>query len=176
MPLHKDLTEGDVHQIVNATYATRSDREAATYATADISRVVYQTDEDSYWIVESTTPTFKRLDAGDGEQTTTADATVTVIWSFTLPDNAALSVEAKVTAMESDGSDRNFYWIAGLFRRDGGSATQQGSTLNVVTAIESATTAAVEFQVSGSDVRVRWTGIAAEDWVVVPNVKYDLVL
>ena len=176
MPLHKDLDTGEIHQIDNATYATRADREAATYATSDVGRVVKQTDEGSYWLVKSTTPTFQKVSGPEGEQTDTTDATGTSIWSFTMPENSALSVEARVTAMESDGSDRNYYHIAGLFYRNGGNATQQGSTATIVTPIESDATPTVEFSVSGTDVRLRWNGIAGENWVVIPNVTYDLVI
>lgn len=174
MPFHKDLDLEEIHQIHTLEYADRVAREAATFATADIGKVVKQTDEGSYWIVLSTTPTFTKINAGEGVKTTTTDDTATVIWSFTLTDNSAIGVSARVIAMQTDGSSRNYYWISGLFYKDGGSATQQGSTASLV-GIESESAASLAFTVSGDEVRVTWTGVAGEDWVVTPRVEYEII-
>lgn len=178
MGFHNIATDGEIHQIHNAEYADRDSRESATYSSTDVGKIVYQTDEKSYWVVLSTTPTFSRVSVVHGEETNTTDATGTVIWSFTLPDNCAMFVSAKVTAMQSDGSDRGIYWLAGAFYRDGGSATQQGSTVNILgTDIESdATVGGVALAVSSNDVRVTWTGKSSENWVVTPEVEYSLTV
>lgn len=173
---HQNITDAENHQIHNNEFADRDAREAGTFSSPDIGKVYYQTDEDSYWVLLSTSPEFARVSGPYGEETNTTDDTTTVIWSFTLPDNCALSVTAKITAMQSDGSDRNFYWVGGLFYRDGGSATQQGATFNVITAIESDAGPSVDFNVSSNDVRLRWTGVAAENWVVTPEVEYSLTV
>lgn len=175
---HAQATEGELHQLHDAEFADRDEREAYSYASTDIGKLYYQTDENSYWMLLSTTPTFAKVSIAYGEETNTADATSTVIWSFTMPDNSAMFVDAKVTAMQSDGSDRGIYHLGACFYRDGGNATQQGSTVNYLgTDIESdATVGGVSFTLSTNDVRVSWSGKASENWVVTPEVQYSLTV
>lgn len=123
MGFHKDQDLSEIHQIHNLEFDDRSAREGATYAASDVGKVVKQNDEGSYWIVLSTTPTFEKISAGQGVQTDTTDDTTTTIWSFTMTDNTAMSISARALAKQSDATDRNLYWIAGLFYRAGGNAT-----------------------------------------------------
>ena len=94
-----------------------------------------------------------------------------------MADNSAIWVDALVVAMETDGSNRNVYHIGGLFYRDGGTATQQGSTDNLITAIESDAAWDIAFATSTNDVQVKVTGGAATTNVTwIPRVQIDLVV
>ena len=106
--------------------------------------------------------------------TQTIGATTPNIATTTLQDNSAYLIKAKVIGMESDGSDRNVYHFEGLFYRDGGNATQQGVT-TVITEIESEAAADCDFNLSGSDVRIQVTGVAAETWNWHCELEYTAV-
>lgn len=102
----------------------------------------------------------------DGAKKTiaTADATVTTLMNHVLTDEKVYHIRASVLGRERDGSDRNMYHIEGLFYRTGaGNAVQQGATTSLTTA-ESEALCNCNFDVSGHSVRVRVTGVAAEDW------------
>lgn len=104
----------------------------------------------------------------------TTDATVTEIWtSPAVADNETYMVEVTVVGMESDGSDRNLYHIQGLFYRDGGNVTQQGSTISLAT-IESDADWDCDFTVDtvNQDINVVVTGEAATTINWKANVKY----
>lgn len=102
----------------------------------------------------------------------TTDATETTVDSITLLDENTYHVEALIIAVQSDGTDRASYHIAGTFYRTStGSATQQGSTTAVHTEESNASLAAT-FTVSSNDVRVSITGIAAETWEWGTTVSY----
>lgn len=105
-----------------------------------------------------------------GAEVTTTDATVTTLDYFTMPDNSAVYLEVKVIAMESDGSSRNVYHLSGLFYRNGGDATQQGTT-NSICEIESETNCACVFDVSGNTVRIRVTGVTGETWKWTSHIE-----
>lgn len=93
----------------------------------------------------------------------TTDATSTVLISVTLPDNSAFRCDWDVMGMESDGSDRAVYSIGGLFYRDGGTATQQGSDWANFTAIESdATWTGADLDVNSNNVRCKVQGVASQ--------------
>ena len=64
----------------------------------------------------------------------------------------------------------NMYHLEGLFYCDGGNATQQGATTSITT-IESEAGCDLVFDVTGNDVRVRWTGIVAETWNVTGKIE-----
>ena len=106
----------------------------------------------------------------DSPEIQTTDATVTTVDTVTLEDEHTYLVDVKVVAMESDGSDRNMYHLEGLFYCDGGNATQQGATTSITT-IESEAGCDLVFDVTGNDVRVRWTGIVAETWNVTGKIE-----
>ncbi len=93
----------------------------------------------------------------------TTDGTITSIARWDFPDNTAVMAEYEVIGMESDGSDRALYRDGGLFYVDGGNLTQQGSTYNLATAIESdATWGGASFVVSGDGLFLRVTGVASQ--------------
>lgn len=95
----------------------------------------------------------------------TTDATATTLWSYALADNEHLNIVANVLCQGSSGTNTGGYIRAATVYRDGGSAVIEGS----VTAVHSAEYNAgldCTITVSGNDVRVTVTGIAATtfDW------------
>jgi len=78
-------------------------------------------------------------------------------WSLTLPDDSATRIEAKVTAMKTDGSQRAFYIRRVGVYRNGGGATIQGS-VDATWTEESDGTWDCTFDVNSNDVRLRVTG------------------
>jgi len=92
---------------------------------------------------------------------TTTNATVTDLVSYTLADESSYSWDVELTGMKSDGTDRALYHDKALVYRDGGSATQQGATANIITAIESDANWAHTLDVTSNNARSRVTGFAA---------------
>jgi hypothetical protein len=122
-------------------------------------------DENQFEITAGTMPASFDFDGYFTKQTTDSPQT-TCGPNFTLADNCAVTFDAEVIAMQSDGSNRNLYHDKGLFYRDGGGATQQGSTANLITPIESAAGWAFNLGTNGNDIRALVTGAAATtiDW------------
>jgi len=91
----------------------------------------------------------------------TTDATVTTLTSLTLEDENVYHVKVKATAVQSDGANRASYEkIITVFRTAAGSATIQGA-ITIIHEIESNASWDLTLDVSGNDLRVRVTGIAA---------------
>lgn len=102
------------------------------------------------------------ISATDTVQTT--DATQTTLDTVTLTDENTYHVEALVTGVQSDGTDRASYHIAcTVYRTSAGSATLQGA-VTVIHGNESNAALDCTFTVSGNDLRLSVTGIAAETW------------
>ena len=95
----------------------------------------------------------------------TTDATVTTCGTVTPADATVVLVEAAVVGRKSDGTAGAVYRLAAGFRRAGGTVTQIG-VLTVVVAIEDNVLWDAVFDVSGTAIRVRVTGVAATtiDW------------
>lgn len=83
--------------------------------------------------------THLRLKIKNNEHTIrqTTDGTLTTVLSFRMPDNCAARVRQMAVAVQTDGGNRALYEEIDLYYRDGGSCTQEGSTV-AVAAIESA--------------------------------------
>jgi hypothetical protein len=169
---HNNLTSGEIHRIHDAVYATKEALLAATQASADVGKIYLISDSDEYWICKTAGSPGTFLVAGDEEaaKTSTTDDTATNLYSFTMSDNSAIWLESTVVAMETDGSQRAVYKIGGLFYRDGGNATQQGSTVEMITAIESEDWTCA-FNISTNDVRVQGTGVAATNITWISKTK-----
>lgn len=91
----------------------------------------------------------------------TTDATVTTLASLTLSEGKAYQVEARVTAREGDITWVNTYIRRALvYRQTAGSASQQGSTIDVYTE-EGNAAWNVTIDTNSNDVRLRITGEAA---------------
>ena len=113
-------------------------------------------DQGCIFFVDAYIRFFDQLNYNGREQhtaatTQTADAANNVITTSTdLEDDASMRVEAEVMGTESDGSDRALYRIQGLFYRNGGNITQQGTTVSLITE-ESDTDWNCDFQVNTTD-------------------------
>lgn len=91
----------------------------------------------------------------------TTDATVTTLDSLTLLDENTYHIEAFVTGVKSDGTDRASYHLAvTVYRTAAGGATIQGSVTSLHTQ-ESDAAWDADFTVSGNVLRVSVTGKAA---------------
>jgi hypothetical protein len=104
-----------------------------------------------------------------GKTVTTTDDTATVIDEIVLKDNTSYQITVSVVGQQDDYTDRATYIISGLFYRAGGNATQQGSTVSIVS-IESNGDCDCVFAVSGSSVQIKVTGIIAETWNWKSNI------
>jgi len=112
----------------------------------------------------------------DAGSTTNATPLNTLI--FTLKDETVYFLKARVVARDTAGTslERAVYSFEGLFYREGaGSATQQGS-ISVLTSIETTAGLDATFSLSGNDVRVQVTGLAATDinWITILEVGYSV--
>jgi len=62
MSFHKNLLEGDIHIINNYEYANAGARTGASgFVSADIGKVAHQTDNNTFWILVATTPTWVEI-------------------------------------------------------------------------------------------------------------------
>ena len=58
MAIHKNLVTTDIHSLYAFTYANATARNAAVVVTADIGKLAWQTNDDTFWILKNTTPTW----------------------------------------------------------------------------------------------------------------------
>lgn len=103
----------------------------------------------------------------------TTDATQTVAATVTTYNDAIFQVTARVVAaVTSDRSKGAGYTLIGVFKNNGGTLTQIGST-TVVSSIESDGGLDAAFAVSSPDIQVKVTGIAATNisWLVAADVQ-----
>ncbi len=101
------------------------------------------------------------LSESDSAEVQTTDATVTTLLTVALEDENTYYLEATVCGVQSTGGGRTSTKIAGTFYRTAaGSATQQGTT-TVVHGATSFGSGGVAFTVSGNNVLVEVTGVAA---------------
>lgn len=96
----------------------------------------------------------------------TSDATVTTCGTVTLTDGKVTLVSGRVVARKSDGTKGAGYLLEAAYRRAGGTVTLIGAVLADATFEDDATWDCT-FDISGTTVRIRVTGAAAEtiDWV-----------
>lgn len=76
MSLHANLTGTDIHVVHAYSYANAAARTGATgFVSGDIGKVARQTDDNSFWVLTATTPTWARLDneSGAGEANTASN-------------------------------------------------------------------------------------------------------
>lgn len=97
----------------------------------------------------------------------TVDATPTTAATVLIAVNKARTISACVVGRKSDGTEYAAYQIVGLFGRSGGAPFQKGST-QVVVQIEDTAAWNADFAISGNDIVVQVTGVAATtiDWEV----------
>ena len=63
MGLHADLISTDIHVIHSFTYADATSRNAAVVVSTDIGKVARQSDNNAYYILIDTTPTWSQIDS-----------------------------------------------------------------------------------------------------------------
>lgn len=108
-----------------------------------------------------------------GVPVNTTDATVTVAATVATITDRAYLVTAKVLATETTDHDEvASYGRVGTFKNDGGTLTQVGSTTSLWTHEDTAGWD-VDFNVSGTSIRLRVTGAAATNisWLADLDVK-----
>lgn len=67
MSLHKNIAFGDAHIVQSYEYANAAARTGATgFVTADIGRIARQTDDNSFYVLTATTPTWVSITSGGG--------------------------------------------------------------------------------------------------------------
>lgn len=66
MALHKDLVTSDIHTLIRWTHADSAARLAESVAAADVGKLSHQTDDDSYYLLSDTTPTWTQIDGSGG--------------------------------------------------------------------------------------------------------------
>lgn len=124
-------------------------------------------------------PRFFIKKAGDGAYwgtIQTTNATVTTLYTFTIPDSTTFAIHANVTARRTGGSsgtaeDGAYYERVAAFKNVAGVAAQIGSTSTPVT-LEDQAGWDVTFDVTGATARVRVTGAANNDvsWILTAKV------
>ena len=104
------------------------------------------------------------LEYGKIPDAQTTDATETVIYTMAMPDPATWLVKATCEARKSDGTKREGFVKATIAYRSGGSATLEGSIVNMFA--QPGTSYSMTYGVSGNDLQVKVTGAASEtvDW------------
>lgn len=104
----------------------------------------------------------------------TANATPAQVWTKTLTDNMLYWVDVTVIGRDAAGTERAMYNKRALvYRQGGGGATIQGSVQNVVADVETTGSMDGTITVSGDDVRVTVTGVAATtiNWVATVRLQ-----
>jgi hypothetical protein len=105
--------------------------------------------------------------------TTTVDATATTVTTIPLADNSVYEIIAEASARRTDVADRAGMIRIGLFYRAGAGAVQQGSTNTPFS--EGNSNPNVTFAVSGNNVLVQVTGVAAQTWNWAATTRYTRV-
>ena len=91
MPLHKDLTTSNIHIAYAYSYANAAARTGAGgFVAADLGKIAWQTDNNSFWSLVATTPTWVEL-------TNTSLATIPVFTTDVVASDQAASSTSKVT-------------------------------------------------------------------------------
>ena len=105
------------------------------------------------------------------DDTTTSGAVTATVVDVTIPDGffGILSVDA---TGEEDGSPADAYGFQNIYlvSGEGGAATLRDSSNTPVERDPNAVGVAVTVDTSGATVRVRATGVAAQDWVWAAHI------
>lgn len=104
----------------------------------------------------------------------TTDATVTPIFSTTTLNDTVIILDIKIIAMASSGTNNNLangYKLTGIFKNNGGTLTQVGTT-SITVEEEEVVAWNVGFNVSASDIEITVTGDASTtvEWLVSGDV------
>lgn len=105
----------------------------------------------------------------------TTDATQTVLYSVALPDTSDTMFEVRVVGRDTAGTERAVYGKVALVYREGGGATIQGSIQDIFPDIETSAGLDATITVSGNNVRVSVTGLAATTINWAATIRYQSV-
>lgn len=107
-------------------------------------------------------------------RTTTADATTTTAVTITLAANEMAQCFVTIQGTKADYTAALFGTINAGARRAGAGAVLIGTPV-VSFQEDSAASPTVSADVNGNDLRIRVTGVAAENWVWIATVKYSII-
>lgn len=109
----------------------------------------------------TTTGTLTHADLQRGTvQTTNATPTTIITYSGLSANDTAVQIVITVTGLKNNFTEAAGYFLSGTFRRTGGTITQVGSTLMISQNEDTASWDAT-LSVSGTDILVQVTGVAA---------------
>lgn len=112
----------------------------------------------------------KIIDIASGTANTTDGVTVTTVCTFTVPLNSNIMLSASLVGKETTTGDIATAKVDHRAKRAGGGASMVGSAVDQVTFAAGSDAAlnasVITIDVSGNDVRLRVTGVAATtiDW------------
>jgi len=122
----------------------------------------------------TTTGTLTHADLQRGTvQTTNATPTTIITYSGLSANDRSVQIVVRMTGLKNNYTEAAGYYLAGTFRRTGGTITQVGST-SMLSQNEDTASWDATFTVSGTDILVQVTGVAATtiDWkAVLETVK-----
>ena len=95
---HSDLATGVIHIVANWVYANAAARTGASgFVTGDIGKVAWQQDNDTFWVLKATTPTWAGIGGGG------SDATISI--SDITTNNASTSAHGFLKKLSGSSSD-----------------------------------------------------------------------
>ena len=101
---HDDIVGTDIHVVHFKTFADATARTSEAYVTADIGKVVKQTDTEEYYVVISTAPTFKLFTPGvDADIKVAVDSGATADFLGATDGVGAIRVDDGIA--KTDGGD-----------------------------------------------------------------------
>ena len=112
--------------------------------------------------------------SGDKNSLQTTDATPTAIITNELNANSVVCIEATVTGASSDFSEGYTNYIKYTARRAGGGAIQVAAA-SVTPQTDSASAPTVTADVSGNNMRILCTGVAAVTWKWISEWKVKIL-
>lgn len=106
-------------------------------------------------------------------QTTSGSSVNAQVLNTSVEQNDAYLIEVMCVGRQDDGTDHGGYKIAGLFKAEGGTVTQVGTTQSIYAIESDATWAGPNFNIGSDDIQIRLSGAASNtiDWSVSTNIK-----
>jgi len=106
-------------------------------------------------------------------QTTSGSSVNAQVLNTSVEQNDAYLIEVMCVGRQDDGTDHGGYKIAGLFKAEGGTVTQVGTTQSIYAIESDATWAGPNFNIGANDIQIRLAGAASNtiDWSVSTNIK-----
>jgi hypothetical protein len=99
-----------------------------------------------------------------GMSLVTSDALWSTIQVMTLDDESVWSIQAEIIGKRELNSYASLFMFVGLFKHDGGTLSQIGSTADIIKPIESNPDTDARFLIENDDVLVQVKGIDAQNW------------